>query len=147
MYYIAAFWNCLQLWFRISSSVQSKTSWIHYVPLEYRKVALIGASTGESLKCTCSGSFLYGNYVLFILKNLPCNFQRQMSILSSVVVAFCINFRIFYLKNLALIVCVWRVRKNYRAPGMPAHDLSLVTPVSPWTESKKLSATFVVAAP
>jgi hypothetical protein len=65
-----------------------------------------------------------------------------MSILSSVVVAFCINFRIFYLKKLALIVC-----ENYRVPGMPAHDLSLVTPVSLWMESKKLSATFMVAAP
>ncbi len=52
--------------------------WIHYVPLEYRKVALISSSTGKFIKSTCCGSFLYRNFVPNILKSLPSNLQQRM---------------------------------------------------------------------
>jgi hypothetical protein len=56
---------------------QSKTSWIHYVPLEYHNVALISASTGKSIKATCCGSFLYRNYVPnIIVENVLSNLQQ-----------------------------------------------------------------------
>ncbi len=111
-------------WVRLSTVVSTAFyGCLKSVLLGYTLVALICASTGKSLKCTCCGSSVYWNCVPTILKNVPTNLQQRVSFTYVFAVRCCRQkffFVYFLLEKSGTYGFVPHVCKKICAPDTPS---------------------------